>query len=100
MDDQTDLCAVCDRVIPIGEGYIVRIDVFADPSVPPIDTSSKEWAAGNSIEAIIQQLEHTSAEDAQDSVHRRFEYRLCPSCQRAYLANPLGMPRRLKIGVN
>lgn len=42
---------------------------------------------------LIEQMKGMTAQELQDQVHRRFEYRLCPHCHRDYLANPLGMPR-------
>jgi hypothetical protein len=34
-----------------------------------------------------------SADELQDQVHRRFEYKLCRVCQMRFLVNPLGKPR-------
>ena len=80
---------------------MVRIDVFADPSVPAIQTEDlEEMDAEGSIAGLIEQMKSMSADDLQDGVHRRFEYRLCGDCQRLYLANPLGKPRHRKPGEN
>lgn len=49
---------------------------------------------------LFRQMSQMTAEELQDGVHRRFEYRLCPACQRRYLANPLGMPRTVRVGKN
>jgi hypothetical protein len=79
----------------------VRIDVFADPELPPMTAEQIASADMDSTLAeVIQQIKHMSADELQDRVHRRFEYRLCGGCQRRYLANPLGMPRRLSVGKN
>jgi hypothetical protein len=39
-------------------------------------------------------------DELQDGVHRRFEYKLCPACQRQFLTNPLGVPRKRREGEN
>ena len=83
------------------ESYVVRIDVFADPSVPP--TSAGELAGADfdqQIADLLEQMKHLTADDLQDDVHRRFEYRLCRECQRRFLANPLGKPREVRVARN
>ena len=87
-------CDLCGREVELHESYVVRIDVFADPSVPPM--SGEELQSidfDQTVAELMEQMKHLSADDLQDDVHRRFEYRLCPACQRAYLTNPLGKPR-------
>jgi hypothetical protein len=46
---------------------------------------------------LLEHMKHLSADDLQDDVHRRFEFRLCRPCQRKFLANPLGMPRGRRV---
>ncbi len=61
--------------------------------MPAIHTEDLgEIDSENSIAGVIEQMKTMSADDLQDGVHRRFEYRLCGECQRVYLANPLGKP--------
>jgi hypothetical protein len=94
-------CALCERPIIVGAGYIVRIDVMADPQIP--DMASDQLASADFNQALAEVIEEAktfSAEELQDGVHRRFEFRLCPSCQRRFLANPLGLPRQASIGKN
>ena len=95
------LCALCDRPIPCGSGYIVKIDVYADPQLPPMTTEETEAADLNATLADLnEQIQNMSADDLQDGVHRSFTYQLCPRCHRIYLANPLGMPREVPIHRN
>ncbi len=92
---------MCGRAVGLGEGYVVRIDVMADPRVPEMsgeDIAGTDFNAA--IRAAIEEAKNLSAEDLQDGVHRRFEYRMCPVCQRRFLANPLGLPRESRIGKN
>ena len=93
-----DLCAVA---LPVHASYVVRIDVFADPSLPPI--TGDELAAfdfDQVLEQVADEAAGMTADDLQDGVHRRFEYRLCPACHRRFLVNPLGKPRVVRAGEN
>ena len=94
-------CALCDQPIVDGSGYCVRIEVYADPHLPPMSIGEVESADFNATLAdLTKQMQNMSADDLQDGVHRRFEYRLCPICQKRYLANPLGMPRTVRASAN
>jgi hypothetical protein len=94
-------CELCGREVDVHESYVVRIDVFADPSVPP--TTAEQLAGADfdqQVADLLEQMKHLSADDLQDDVHRRFEYRICRPCQRRFLANPLGTPRQVPVGRN
>jgi hypothetical protein len=94
-------CELCGREVELHESYVVRIDVFADPSIPP--TSGEELAAidfDRTVADLMEQMKHLSADDLQDDVHRRFEYRICRPCQRRFLVNPLATPREVSAGEN
>jgi hypothetical protein len=94
-------CDACGRIVPAHAHYVVRIDIFADPSMP--ETTSDELAAMDFdavFAQLIEQMKSMTADELQDQVHRRFEYRLCPACQRKFLANPLGLPRVKKAAQN
>ena len=94
-------CELCGREVEVHESYVVRIDVFADPSMPALST--EELAAidfDQTAADLMEQMKHLTADDLQDDVHRRFEYRICRPCQRRFLANPLGKPRAVRAGRN
>ncbi len=94
-------CDLCGREVEVHESYVVRIDVFADPSVPPMSIEELQSIDfDQTVADLMEQMKHLSADDLQDDVHRRFEYRLCRPCQRQYLANPLGKPREVRAGRN
>ena len=82
---------MCARPVPVGAGYVVRIEVYADPELPQM---TAEQIAAMDLDAemarLLEQMKHMSSDELQDSVHRQFEYRLCPVCHRRYLVNPLG----------
>ena len=94
-------CELCGRVIPPHQHYVVRIDVFADPSLPEL--SAEEVAKLNfdqELRTLLEQMKHMSEEELQDQVHRRFEYKICRPCQVKFLINPLGKPRVKGVGPN
>ena len=94
-------CELCGREVDVHDSYVVRIDVFAEPSMKPV--TGEELAAFDFDETyneLLEQMKHMTADDLQDDVHRHFEYRLCRPCQRRFLANPLGKPRRTAAGQN
>ena len=94
-------CELCGTAIPPHAHYIVRIDVFADPAMPPLDTEElNESDPEQTLAQLMDQMKEMSAEELQDQVHRRFEYKICRACQARFLANPLGQPRQRKIGEN
>ena len=95
------ICDLCETAVNVYASYVVRIDVFAEPSVPPLSTEEvAEKGFDQTVDDLLAEMAHLSADDLQDSVHRRFEYRLCPACQRRFLANPLGKPRTVRVGEN
>jgi len=84
-----------------GGFYVVRVDVFADPKMP--DVTSQELGAvdfDGEMDRLLEQMKGMTAEELQDQVHRRFEYKICPACQPGFLGNPLGKPRGVKVGEN
>ena len=87
-------CDVCGTPTPPHAHYVVRIDVYADPSVPEMSTDELEATDfDQTFTDLLDQMQQLSADDLQDDVHRRFEFKLCRPCQRRFLANPLGLPR-------
>jgi hypothetical protein len=94
-------CDICNVVIAPHAHYIVRMDVFADPSIPEMSTEElEEMDADATFAKLIDDMKQMTAEDLQDQVHRRFEFKLCPACQKRFLANPLGLPRKRSSGEN
>lgn len=94
-------CDICRRAIPMHAYYVVKIEVFADPSLPGV--SGEELAGtdfGQGMADLLAELERYSTEELQDMVHKRFEYRLCRPCQLKFIANPLGLPRGSGVGEN
>ncbi len=94
MPERPSICEACGINIPPHEHYVVQIDVYADPSMPAIDTSAVEpTQTSKSIDTLLTQMKSMTADELQDGVHRRFYYLVCHACQKDFLANPLGRPR-------
>ena len=94
-------CSVCGRLVAIEASYVVRIDVFADASMP--EMTGEELAQtdfGAQMTQLIEQMSHLSADDLQNQVARRFEFRICSGCQPEVIANPLGLPRTNVVAKN
>jgi hypothetical protein len=95
-------CDLCGTVVAPHAHYVVKMEVFADPSIP--DLHPEDWdekPPAEELKKLLAELEKFSADELQDQVHRAFEFRLCPACQRAFIANPLGKPRgQQKVGEN
>jgi hypothetical protein len=79
----------------------VRIDVYADPAMPAVTSEEMEEADYQAAMAeLLAQMKDMSADELQDQVHRRFEFKLCRACQMRFLVNPLGKPRGVRMGRN
>jgi hypothetical protein len=65
--------------------YEVRIEVKAayDPLEISAEDLQKDYRA--EIARVLRQLEGLSVTEAQNQVHRAFDFDLCPTCQRRYL---------------
>jgi hypothetical protein len=95
------ICDICGQTVVPHAHYIVKIEVYADPSMPPVDTEElEEKDLEKTLANLMDELKHYSAEELQDQVHRRFEYRICRACQMKFIANPLGQPRVMAPGKN
>ena len=71
--------------------YEVRIEIKSayDPMELTEDDLKK---AQEQLHDLIAQLKDYSTEKAQDEVYREFRFDLCATCQKEYLAAPLGRP--------
>lgn len=90
--DSTSTCDRCGRRIPPHAHYIVKIEVFADPTMPNFTAEDVLWSDLDAEMAdLLKLMRSMSAEELQDQVHRQFQFRLCRPCQMKYLRNPLGI---------
>ena len=94
-------CDLCGAVVPPHGHYVIRIDVFADPSMPSATSDDLEEVDFQAeLAAVLEEMKDLSADDLQDQVHRRFEFKVCRACQIKFLVNPLGKPRVRRLHSN
>ncbi len=94
-------CEICDCTLAAHESYVVRIEAFADPALPPMSDEELQNADfDQTFSQVLDEMQHMTADQLQDGVYRRFEYRLCPRCHRRFLTNPLGKPRGTRASEN
>ena len=99
--DERVICEMCGRVIPPHGHYVVKIEIFADPSMPELDSGElEEKDFDQELRKLINEMKALSEEDLLEQVHRSFEFKVCRLCQIRLLANPLGKPREFKTGKN
>lgn len=88
-------CDLCEMLIPPHAHFVLRMDLFADPSMPQISGEElAEMDFDETFRKLIEQMKDMTSQELSDLVHRRMEFRLCPQCQREFLSNPLGKPRK------
>jgi hypothetical protein len=96
------ICDLCGRTLAPHAHYIVKMEIFADPAMPPVSSEElEELDLDRTMAELMEQIKGLSADDLQDQVHRGFEFKVCRACQMRLLANPLGKPRgEQKLGHN
>jgi hypothetical protein len=70
--------------------YLVNVEVRA--AYDPMEITPEDLAEDRTgeIRSLMEQLARMTGQGAMDSVYRKLVFDLCPACQRAYLADPLG----------
>jgi hypothetical protein len=85
------ICDRCGDSIPPHAHYVVKIQVYADPSMPDVtsdDLEESDYALRTAD--LLQQMEGMSAEELENAVHWSRDFRICRPCQVALLRDPLG----------
>jgi hypothetical protein len=88
----THLCDRCGRPIESEDTrYIARIQVLA--AADPLEISAEELQedAGDEMDRLLKQCAEMTEEELMQDVFVEFRFDLCRRCQRAYIANPLGV---------
>jgi hypothetical protein len=71
--------------------YEVRIEVKS--AYDPLEITAEDLRdAERGLKEALHRLKDYPAERAQDEVYRELRFDLCATCQRAFLAAPLGHP--------
>ena len=84
------VCDRCHAIVPRDAHYVLKIEVYADPAMPELSTDDlDEVDVDAKVSGLIEQMREMTASELEDAVYKRFDFRLCRPCQRAYLTNPL-----------
>src|SRR3954465_3401349 len=95
------VCDLCGKRMAPHSHYVLKMDLYADPSMPPLNTEDVDEAdPSDQLNDLLEQMKGMTAEELHDQVHRRFEFKLCARCQKTFLTNPLGLPRSQATGDN
>ena len=84
-------CDRCGKGLLLDEQvrYEARLEIKA--AYDPMELMPEDLAkAQEELHDLLEQLKGYSEKQAQDEVYRKFQFDLCPGCQKAVLAAPLG----------
>ena len=89
-------CDACDAplLVDADARYILRIEGFAAYDPLELTAEDLQRSTQEDYAQLVASLEALDAESAQDQVHRRFKFDLCPRCWQEYLKDPLRGLRR------
>ena len=84
------LCHRCGALLTAGEGsfYVVKIEAFADPTPPRLDTDEPLAEISADIDALIEQMSDLSEQELMDQVYRRVAVLLCRPCYEHWIEDP------------
>jgi hypothetical protein len=91
------ICDRCGNTIAPHAHYIVKMQVYADPSLPAVSLDDlEETDYANRMAELLKQMEKISAEQLEDAVYWQREFKICRSCQMRLIGDPLGTRARDK----
>ena len=83
-------CDRCGKPLEAGAlRYVAKIQVFAASDPLMITDEDLQRDHTDEFERLLAECERLTEEELMRDVYVDFEFDLCPSCQRAYLENPL-----------
>ncbi len=91
----TYICDRCGRPLDQGQlRYIARIEVLA--AADPLEITLEDLLRDSrrEMDALLEQCEHLTEEQLMRDVYLKFEFDLCPSCQKAYVTDPMSITIR------
>ena len=88
-------CDLCGKGLLIEEDvrYEVVIEVLC--AYDPLEITHSDLARDrrDEIKKLIEKLKDADPQEIADQVYKRFDFDLCPVCQREYIKNPLRLAR-------
>ena len=84
------ICDRCGDTIAPHAHYIVKMQVYADPSLPAVTSDDiEETDYAHRMSELLKQMETMSADQLEDAVHWQREFKICRSCQFKLIRDPL-----------
>lgn len=85
------ICHRCSCLLTCGEGsfYVVKIEAFADPSPPMLDTNNPSHHLSTDINELIKQMSDLSEQELMDQVYRRLVLLICRPCYELWIEDPI-----------
>jgi ribosomal protein L40E len=84
------ICDRCGMTIPPHAHYIVKIEIYADPTLPDISADDLEEADyAKRMADLLKEMESLSQEQLEDAVHWQRDFKICRACQLHLIKNPL-----------
>ena len=92
MTSDAILCHRCGATFAPGKGnfYVVRIEAFADPTLPEMSKEDLEADLDQQINELIDSTRDMSERELMDQVYRRLTIHLCGPCYEKWIENPAG----------
>jgi hypothetical protein len=85
------ICDRCGMTIPPHAFYVVKMVVYADPSLPGVTSDEiEEMDYARRVEELMGEMKEMSEQELADSVHWEREFKVCRPCQVKLIRNPLG----------
>ncbi len=85
-------CDRCLKELKFGQAefYLVRIEALLDPTPPEFTQEDLARDVTSELNELVQQLNHLSAHEATEQIHRKLTLFLCLTCYRNWIENPTG----------
>ena len=86
---------ICDRcsanlLIDSDVRYLVKIEVYAAYDPLELSATDMERNIEGEMAVLLESMKTMDPKELENQVYRRFSFDLCPSCQKGFLADPLG----------
>jgi hypothetical protein len=84
------ICDRCGMTIPPHAHYVVKIEIYADPTLPDVSADDLEEADyAKRMADLLKEMESLSQEQLEDAVHWQRDFKICRPCQLHLISNPL-----------
>ncbi len=92
MDVAPLFCDRCLKQLRFGQSefYVVQIEAVLDPTPPEFTHEDLTRDVTSELNALVQQLNQLSPQEASDQVHRKLRLYLCLACYGKWIENPTG----------